>query len=166
LPKQVLVYMSKEDENEFLDFLRGSSKMIILPATSPTSDFPRLDSLPEASQSEATRKFWLMNMTVDLPLVLIFPEQAGYYLIDGFQSPVIEFLRSYKISGIMLPGRLQADMNYFDTNQQDLVPKPKEFRRWYESIETWIRREYKHITFQTYAGPGAQKFQNDGGILH
>jgi hypothetical protein len=158
--------MSREDENEFLAFLRSSSNMIILPATSPTSDFPRLDSLPEASQSEATRKFWLMNMTVDIPLVLIFPEQAGYYLIDGFQSPAIEFLRSYTISRMMLPGRLQASMNYFDNNQQDLAPKPNEFRRWYESIEAWIRKKYKHITFQTYAGPGAQKFQKDGGILH
>jgi hypothetical protein len=158
--------MTEEDENEFLEFLRSSSNMMILPATSPTSDFPRLDSLPEASQSEATRKFWLMNMTVDLPLVVIFPEQPGYYLIDGFQSPVIEFLRSYTISGIMLPGRLQADMNYVDNNQEDLVPKPNEFRRWYESIETRIRKRYKHITFQTYAGPGAQKFQKEGGILH
>ncbi len=166
MPKQLLLYMSREDEDEFFDFLRSTGNVIVLPAKSPTSEFVRMDTLPEASQLEATRKFWLQNTIVNFPLLTVFSEQGGYFVIDGFQSPVVEFLRSFTVSGMMLPGRLQADMNYFDDDRQDLVPKPVEFRKWYESIDGWVRKRYKRLTVLTYVGPGAEKFREQGGLLH
>jgi len=66
----------------------------------------------------------------------------------------------------MLPGRLQADMTCFDGDKQDLVAKPVEFRKWFESMEGWIRKKYKHLTLLTYVGPGAQRFREQGGILY
>ena len=158
--------MSREDEDEFLSFLQSTASTIILPARSSTSGFAPLDMLPETSQDEATRKFWLQNTSITLPLVTEFDEETGYYLINGFQSPVVEFLRSFTISKMMLPGRLEADMTYFDDDRQDLVPKPVEFRSWFDSIEHWIRKNYRHLTLLTYAGPGAEKFREEGGILH
>jgi hypothetical protein len=166
LPKQLLLYMSREDENEFLSYLRSSGDIVILPATSSTSEFASLYTLPEASQDEATRKFWLQNTAINLPLVTEFLEQSGYYVIDGFQSPVVEFLRSFTVARMMLPGRLQADMTYFDGDKQDLVSKPVAFRRWFDSIEDWVRKRYKHLTLLTYTGPGAEKFRSEGGLLH
>jgi hypothetical protein len=164
LPKQILLYMSRQDENEFLGFLGSTGSVIILPAGSPTSEFAQLSTLPDASQT--ARKFWLQNTAINLPLITVISEQSGYYVIDGFQSPVIEFLRSFIISGMMLPGRLQADMTYFDGEKQDLAPKPVEFRRWFETIESWIRKKYKHLTLHTYVGLGAEKFREEGGLLH
>jgi hypothetical protein len=166
LPKQLLLYMSKEDEEGFLNFLRTNYATLILPSASATSGFTPLNSLPEASADSATRKFWLQNTAVGLPLVTEFDEEDGVYLVDGFQSPVIEFLRSFTISGMMLPGRLEADMTYFDDDRGDLVSKPVEFRQWVESIEAWIRKNYRHLTLYTYAGPGAERFQKEGGIFH
>ncbi len=139
---------------------------IILSARSSASGFAPLDTLPEALQDEATRKFWLQNTSVNLPLVTEFDEEKGRYLINGFQSPVVEFLRSFTISKIMLPGRLEADMTYFDDDRQDLVSKPVEFKNWFDSIEHWIRKNYRHLTLLTYVGPGAEKFREEGGILH
>jgi hypothetical protein len=156
--------MSREDEEEFLDFLKSTGNVIILPPGSPTSEFAQLSTLPEASQT--ARKFWLQNTAINLPLVTVFSEENSYYVIDGFQSPVIEFLRSFIISGMMLPGRLQADMTYFDDDKQDLVAKPVEFRKWFESMEGWIRKKYKHLTLLTYVGPGAQRFREQGGLIH
>ena len=158
--------MSREDENQFLSFLRSSNQVILLPTTSNTSQFSAIHSLPDASQDPVTGRFWLENMSVQLPLVTEFDEARGYYLINGFQSPVIEYLRSFSISNMMLPGRLQADMAYFDDDKGDLVSKPAEFRRWFDSIERWIKRSYRHITLLTYAGPGAEKFRSEGGLLH
>jgi len=158
--------MSREDEDVFLSFLRSMGSTIILPTRSSTSGFAPLDTLPEASEDLATRKFWLQNTSINLPLVTEFDEEAGYYLINGFQSPVVEFLRSFTISKIMLPGRLEADMTYFDDNRQDLVSKPVEFKNWFDSIEHWIRKNYRHLTLLTYVGPGAEKFQEEGGLLH
>ncbi len=166
MPKQVLVYMSREDEDAFLNFLRSIGNLAILPNSSPTSSFTQLDLLPEASQTESTRKFWLQNTAINLPFVAVFSEQVGGFVIDGFQSPVVEFLRPFTVAGMMLPGRLQADMTYFDGDKQDLVAKPVEFRKWFESMETWIRKRYKHLTLLTYVGPGAQKFREQGGLLY
>jgi len=158
--------MSRDDEDEFLNFLRSTDSTVILPARSPTSGFASLDMLPEASQDEATRRFWLQNTSVNLPLVTEFDEEKGSYLINGFQSPVVEFLRSFTISKIMLPGRLEADMTYFDGDRGDLVTKPVEFRNWFDLMEGWIRRNYRHLTLLTYAGPGAERFRDKGGLLH
>ena len=49
---------------------------------------------------------------------------------------------------------------------QDLVSKPVEFKRWFDEIERWIRNNYKHLTLLTFAGPGAKKFKDEGGLLH
>jgi len=166
LPKQLLVYMSREDEDEFLNYLQSTGSAVILPTISSTATFVPLDTLPEASQDEATRKCWLQNRLVNLPHVTAFDEEKGYYLINGFQSPVVEFLRSFTISKIMLPGRLEADMAYFDDDRGDLVSKPAEFRRWFESMEFWIRKKYRHLSLLTFAGPGAERFREQGGILH
>ncbi len=142
--------MSKEDEEAFLQYLRSSGPLVILPSTSPSSDFARVSVLPEPSEDEDTRKFWLQNITV----------------IDGFQSPVVEFQRSWMVSHMMLAGGIRADMNYLDSDKGDLVRKPVEFRNWFESIQNWIRKNFFHLTLLTYVGPGAEKFENEGGILH
>ena len=158
--------MSRKDEDGFLDYLRSNGGFVILPTASSTAAFVPLDTLPDASQEEATRKFWLQNTSVNLPLVTEFDEEKGRYLINGFQSPVVEFLRSFTISKIMLPGRLEADMVFFDDDRGDLVSKPAEFRRWFESMEFWIRKKYRHLSLLTFAGPGAERFREQGGILH
>ena len=158
--------MSRNDEDEFRSFLKSTVGTAILPAASSRPGFLPLDALPEASQDESTRKFWLHNTTVNLPLVAEFDEARGQYVINGFQSPVVQFLRSYTVSMMMLPGRLEADMAYFDDNKADLVSKPPEFKNWFDSIALWIRTNYKHLTLLTYLGPGAEKFQSEGGLIH
>jgi len=166
LPRQLVLYMSKADEGAFLQYLRSSGDLVILPATSSSSDFPPVAALPEPSEEEATRKFWLQNRAVSLPIVTEFAPEKNCFMIDGFQSPVVEFLRSWTVSHMMLAGGIRADMNYLDDGKQDLVPKPVEFRDWFDSMQNWIRRGFKHLTLLTYVGPGAQIFREDGGLLH
>ncbi len=158
--------MSKSDEDEFAAFLRSTPGSTILPAASTSPGLAPVDRLPDASQDPSTRKFWLYNATANLPLVTEFDQEKGVYLINGFQSPVVQFLRSYTVSNIMLPGRLEADMAYFDDDKGDLVPKPVEFREWFDSIQLWIRANYRHLTLLTYLGPGAEKFRTEGGLIH
>src|SRR5881628_1099458 len=158
--------MSRKDEDGFLDYLRSNGGFVILPTASSTAAFVPLDTLPDASQEEATRRFWLQNTSVNLPLVTEFDEEKGRYLINGFQSPVVEFLRSFTISTSMLPGRLEADMAYFDDDRGDLVSMPAEFRRWFDSMEFWIRKKYRLLGLLTFAGPGAERFREPVVILH
>jgi len=158
--------MSKEDEDAFMQYLRSSGNLVILPATSPSSDFAPIAFLPEPTEDEATRKFWLQNTTVSLPVVAEYASEKNGYLIDGFQSPVVEFHRSWMISRVMLAGGIRADMNYLDDATQDLVRKPAEFRNWFDSMQNWIRKNFMHLTLLTYVGPGAEEFREKGGLFH
>jgi len=166
LPKQLVLYMSKEDEETFLQYLRSLGHLVILPATSPSSDFAPVSELPEPAEDEDTRKFWLLNKAVRLPVATEYAPEKNCYVIDGFQSPVVEFHRSWMVSHIMLAGGIRADMNYLDGDKGDLVRKPVEFRNWFDSMQSWVRGNFKHLTLLTYVGPGAEKFENEGGILH
>ena len=165
MPKLLVFYMSKEDEDEFLEYVSSLGNLLILPATSPSSDFTPMYGLPEPSQDESTKRFWLQNTAVGLPLVTEQVPEKDYYVVDGFQSPVIEFWRSWTVSQIMMPGGIQADVNYIDNDKQDLAKKPVEFRKWFESVDGWIRKKYRRLGIYVFAGPGAQKFREQGGIL-
>ena len=158
--------MSKEDEDAFLQHLQSSGKLAILPATSLSSSFTPIAFLPEPTEDESTRKFWLQNTVVSLPIVTEYVPERRWYVIDGFQSPVAEFHRSWTVSGMMLAGGIGADMNYLDDEKRDLVRKPAEFREWFDSMQSWVRKNFFHLTLLTYVGPGAEKFENEGGILH
>ena len=100
-----------------------------------------------------------------MPLVTEHDPGKDYYAVDEFQSPVIEFWRSWMVSQVMLPGGIQAEMNYIDSEKQDLAQKPAEFRKWFESIDGWIRKKYRRLGIYIFAGPGAQEFREQGGIL-
>ena len=166
MPKQLVLYMSKEDEETFLQYLRSLGDLVILPATSPSSDFAPISVLPEPAEDEDTRKVWLLNKAVRLPVATEYAPEKNCYVIDGFQSPVVEFHRSWTVSQMMLAGGIRADMNYLDRDKQDLVQKPVEFRNWFDSMQKWIRGNFKHLTLLTYVGPGAERFREEGGLLH
>jgi hypothetical protein len=165
LPKVLVLYMSREDEDEFLVFVRSLGNLLILPATSSGSDFAPVGSLPESTQDESTRRFWLHYTGAGIPLVTEYSSEKAHYVVDEFQSPVIEFWRSWSASQIMMPGGIQSEMNYIDTDKQDLAKKPAEFRKWFDSIDGWIRKKYRRLGIYIFAGPGAQKFGEEGGIL-
>jgi len=166
MPKQLVLYMSRGDEDSFLRQLRSTGDVVILPSGSPTSEFAPVSALPDPTEDEATRKFWLQKTTVSLPLVTEYASEKNGYVIDGFQSPVVEFLRPWAVSNVMLAGGIRADMNYLDNDKQDLVQKPADFRNWFDSMQNWIRKNFKHLTLLTYVGPGAEKFSEDGGLFH
>ncbi len=165
MPKLLVLYMSREDEDHFLEYVRSLGNLQILPATSPSSDFAPVTGFPEPSQDESTRRFWLQYTGAEMSLATEHDPDKDYYAVDGFQSPVIEFWRSWMVSQIMMPGGMQADMNFIDSDKQDLAQKPVEFRRWFESIDGWIRKNYRRLGVYVFAGPGAQKFREQGGIL-
>ncbi len=157
--------MSREDENEFLEFLR--SKQHYHSSEFIAYIYIYTNGRPSRGFAGRVYKEVLSSEHSDRPTTSRSLLRArGTYLIDGFQSPVVEFLRSFTVSGMMLPGRLQADMTYFDGDKQDLVEKPKELKKWFESMEGWIRKSYRHLTLLTYVGPGAERFREQGGLLH
>ena len=157
--------MTREDETQFLDHVRALGSLGILPATSLGPDFIPMGDLPEPSQEESTRRFFLHYNLAGMPLVTEHVTEKNYYLIDEYQSPVIEFWRPWVVSQIMMPGGIQAEMMWIDSEKQDLEKKPKEFRGWFESVEGWIHKNLVRLGMQIFAGPGAIMFREDGGII-
>src|SRR5438128_12396181 len=112
--------MSKVYEDAFLQHLRSSGDLVILQTSSPSSDFAPIAFLPEPTEDEATRKFWLQNSAVSLPVVTEYVPEKSWYVIDGFQSPVVEFHRSWMVSHMMLPGGLRTDVDYLDNDTREI----------------------------------------------
>ena len=100
-----------------------------------------------------------------MPLVTDYVEEKNFYLIDVFQSPVIEFWRSWTVSRLMMPGGMQAETMWVDSDKRDLDKKPREFRDWVDSIEGWVHKNFVRLGTHIFAGPGAIVFREDGGIL-
>lgn len=161
----MVLYMTGEDETDFLGYVRSLGSLAVLPATSPNPDFMSVGKLPEPSQEESTRRFFLLYDVAGMPIVTETVPEKNYFVVDGYQSPVIEFWRSWTVSQIMIPGGIQVEMMWIDNEKQDIEKKPKEFRDWFESIERWIHKNFVRLGIHVFAGPGAIAFREDGGIL-
>src|SRR2546427_11925709 len=95
--------MSKEDEDEFLEYVRSLGNLLILPATSPRSDFTPMYGLPEPSRDESTRRVWLQNTGVGLRLAAEHAPPKRYSAADGFESLLIDICRCWTGLQFMLP---------------------------------------------------------------
>ncbi len=156
--------MTRDDEEEFLNFAKGTGNIEVLPLKSKTSSFEPVRVLPEPSE-ESDRMFWLFNRSVSTRLVVDYDADGGYYLINGLRSSVVEFSRCFIKDNRMYPGRIWAEFTIVDDDTMDLGQKEGEFKHWYGSMASWITRKYCLIGWLVYAGRGACRFQDEGGIL-
>lgn len=156
--------MTREDEQEFLNFVKATGNVEVLPHQSKTSNFEPVDEMPEVD-SEATRLFWLFNRSVSSNLVVDYDDDNGIYVIDGFRSSTVEFARCFTRDNRMNAGWLWVEFTIVDSDTIDLGQKEREFKHWYESLANWIRKKYYLTGWLVYVGRGALKFQDEGGIL-
>lgn len=163
--KQVNFYMTGKDEQEFLQFVKTTGDTVILPYTSPSPEFLPVQKVPEPLSGRFWGDFWLFNRSVSSNLVVEFISKQGYYTIDGLQSSVIEFSRSFVKEGILKRGRIWAEITRLDKEKRVLLPKEVEFKEWYEVVAKWIRRRFNRLPSGFYAGPGTLEFRKRGGKL-
>lgn len=161
--RQVNFYMSETDEVEFIEYVRKTGKIEILPSRM-SSPSERLDALPKPDPSIAFCRVFLYNSEIQGKLAIEFIEQRKEYYVEPSKSPVIEFCLSTRSRNILREGRIWAELLIFDPEMGTFVLKSPEFKRWYERIAGWLRRKYKRVG-SFYAGPGALKFREEGGIL-
>ncbi|TMI29863.1 hypothetical protein E6H29_09820 [Candidatus Bathyarchaeota archaeon] len=163
--QQVNFYMTHDDEKEFLNYVKGTGNVEVLPHQSTMSSFVPVVEMPEADQEESNRIFWLFNRSVSSNLVVDYDDDHGVYVIDGLRSSAVEFARCFTRDNRMNAGRIWVEFTTIDNDTMDLGQKEREFKRWYESIANWIRKKYYLTGWLVYAGRGACKFQDEGGIL-
>jgi hypothetical protein len=165
LGRQVTFFMAREDEDKFLSFVKTTGDVDILPLVSPSSEFSGVNTLPEPFSMENWRQFWLFNRSISPRFESEFVQEQGGYVLNGLLSPVVEFSRSYVEGNTMRPGRIWAEFTVVDGETNDLDQKDRNFRNWYETLAKWIRKEFYHTGLMIFAGKGALRFQDQGGIL-
>lgn len=174
--RQVNFYMTREDEKVFLDYVRSTGDIVVLPRTALSPDLQPLTDLPDITWPPVLNEWqcFLLNRDVSSKAKWNRIEGKNYFLIDSQASSVIEFWRTILHSPIMYRGRVWASFEYFDKDLRTFSSKEVPFEKWYETIAKWIKTQYKHVTLTAtltkqkwteYLAPGISKFQEAGGML-
>lgn len=148
--KQVNFYMTPKDEETFLEELRGRGGVTILKARSPTASAIKLDNFPRQGTVESREGVVLWNPEVDSTLVLA--PSRDLHFVDKDRSAVIEFSQSVATDEEIRRGRIWAEMTTPEGSD-----KSDGFRKWYDSVARWIRRNYQRNEDGFYVGPDATK---------
>lgn len=142
--RQVSFYMTSADEVEFLEFLKGTGDVRILPR-SASSDREAFETFQEFDErrSRVGHSCFLWNRSISPK-----PEweryrndEEEYYCADSMNSELICTTRCIFEDDTLSCGRLHMDPTGI-TADAEQIPKGEAFIKWYEKIARWIKRQY------------------------
>jgi hypothetical protein len=138
--KQVNFYMTAADEQEFVEFVRLSAGAILFMEVQPSETISPVANLPTA-ETPGWGGICLWNREYSIPPKLTYISQQRHYVVDKFESEVIEFHRSHLDEGRLVRGRIWAEMSGWKRDDPATVfRKSDAFQRWYDRLANWIRR--------------------------
>jgi hypothetical protein len=154
--KQVEFYMTKEDEMEFVRYLRGGATVRLMYNSIEGEEEEEVrDVLPLAGGRASNLS--LVNLDV-VPEVVFYPAPLGMRIVNVAESDVVQFNRCESKDGFLLPGRL-----WFEERALGRT-KPEEFKRWARSLLAWIRRAYSRDGDDRFVGPNAETMFRSTGL--
>jgi len=157
--------MTREDEDEFLKFIKSTGKIQLLPYASASPDFHPIQNLPDPFSGKFSGGVWLFNPDVSSNLIIEFVPAQNHYTVNPLQSSVVEFSRSGVKEKTLYSGRIWAELTYVDNKKTVLLPKEVAFSKWYDLLANWIRRRYERLERLIYVGPAARKLIDEGFIM-
>lgn len=160
--RQIGLYMTEEDEKEFVEFVMSTGRIEIIPEDMNSRD-ERWETLPPWIEDTRHSDVLLHNTEIQGELFYLYSQEKNTFSISTSESPVIEFTRSKQRANALMSGRLYATFEAFGTDEDAYVPKDPAFDKWYEKIVRWIRRRYQRLEWNSYAGPKAMEFKRKGG---
>src|SRR5262245_4337806 len=96
--RQVLFYMMDEDEDEFIEFVRSTGDVVILPQTSEIGRGEVVSSLRELAGRKLGEACHLWNRTPSPEPTIKHIPQQGYFWLDFMQSEVVNVMRSKRVA--------------------------------------------------------------------
>ena len=150
----------------FLDFVRSTGNVVVLPDTSEGPELEPLVHLPDYFIGKSWVKVWLFNRDVSERLLTRYVPEQGHHVIEHGSSAV-ELLRShpkYETNDTLQWGRIWAEFWYLDS-QKTFQKKELAFVQWYDSLAKWIRTKLVRVSWNDFAGPGALDLQRQGWKL-
>ena len=107
--KQISFYMVDDDEDEFIEFIRSSGDVVILPQASDISPLEEFSSFRELAGRKLGEACHLWNRTFSPePLIKHIPQQ-GFFWLDFLQSEVVNVTRSKRVDQRLCRGRLHIE---------------------------------------------------------
>jgi hypothetical protein len=159
--KQVMFYMAKSDEDRFLDYLRTTGDVAIIPQTSREElreefrDFSETEGRPLGESSH------LWNRSISpRPVVKHYPQQ-GYYWLDFLQSEVVNVMRSKMTDQGLSMGRLHVEDKIRGT-QGNMRQKNERFEAWVSDLFRWIKQQSVRVIDGAYVLPEADALIQGG----
>lgn len=166
--RQVNFYMTEDDEQKFLRFLRSDREVGIFMDAVPSPDIPLLEVLP-GKETPGWFALWLWDMDNSPHPKMVYVPQQKYYAVDSWVSEVIEFSRScmHVEEGGLVRGRIWAEIAYWDLSQNPprRVTKTESFRKWFNRLASWIRHKSVKDSLGDCLLPGAAEYAKNGGRL-
>jgi hypothetical protein len=140
---QIRVFLTANDTTDFENLLLGGEKVIIINRRA-TRHVVEVVGSTVAKVDEPQSLFFYLVRKNDLKLVSLKEISGkGYWAVDEFLSPVVEFTRSNIRNGVFLPGRLFFnDVEYDDEGQ--LISKAPGFAKWANRLLAKAKRILKY----------------------
>ncbi len=161
--RQVNFYMTHEDEQEFLGFVRSTGTIAVFMTTQDSAELLELNELP-AEDVEGAYFLCFWNKDISPHPKLKFITEQNHYCVDKMESEVVEFLRCVTIDQRLNPGRIWTEITYWDLNEDPpvMIRKPPAFEKWYNKLAAWLRKHGTRSESGYFIMPEASHFVHRG----
>jgi hypothetical protein len=164
--KQILFFMTAEDEREFAQFVLQDPDVLFIERQTDTSDIVEC-----AAPGDPDRGLGVMSPALGIwnkricPRVTMVKCAPGSFWARADHEELVEFSRCNLHGRTMLAGRLYMDMHFLNETQTQLIRKNPEFEKWYNRLAGWIRRHYaRDPKYGDKIGPRALEAYKNGAI--
>lgn len=149
--KQIEFFISKLDENGFLQFVSDNNDLIM-------NDKADAIDVKDAIDTSA------LSLFIVATNIKVFKSNSGF--LDSIVSEAIQFTRGFvNNEKTVRSGRLWAEFKYYDCNHQ-IVTKRKEFNEMFNRYVKWIKKNCKMSRCKKYyIGNHAYKLYKEEGFL-
>lgn len=162
--KQILFYMTREDEIDFLDYSRTTGDVVLVPGVAAK---PLLEELEEyryffeLQDREFGESCHLWNRSISpIPNVEYYSRDA-YYYVCASESEVISVIRCKLLDKEISMGRLYIDDEMTNTSGR-AARKSKVFLDWYFDLCRWLRKHYRVRIDDAYTSERVRALSDNG----
>jgi hypothetical protein len=158
--KQISFYQTRDDEQEFLAYVRSTGDAVLLAQTSEKEleDFQFFYELEGRKLGEACH---LWNRAISpRPRIEHYPEK-GYFCLDFMQSEVVNVMRSKLTNRGLSMGRLHIEDKVLHSDGS-MRSKGEAFLHWFGTLSQWLKRRYKKGVGGAYMAPSVEGLIRSG----
>lgn len=159
--KQISFYQTKDDEKEFVAYLRSTDDVVILAQTSE-NELEEFQFFYDLEGRRLGDDCHLWNRSISpKPIMKYYPVHGGCYCLDFMQSEVVNVIRSKLTDKGLSMGRLHIEDKMLDASGR-MRSKHEPFISWFSTLSSWVKERYKKVDGGAYIGPNADLLIQSG----